>query len=150
MTIDSPPQVIPTHRPVAFLLATAISFIIGLSHFYAEFKPKAPMQNEYEEFLKQPVDVAGGSPSYEGMMESLRLTLSVLFGAIGVVNLIALQDAAPTLRKRASLVYCVAFACLGVLFRAHGLVIPGICLGVASICYLVDAVLTPRLADRIQ
>ena len=135
---------------MAFFLATAISLMIGLSHLYAEFKPKTPMQREYEHFLKQPVDVAGGSPTYEGIMESLRLTLGMLFGSIGVVNLIALQDAAPTLRKRASLVYCVAFACLGVLYRTHNLVIPGVCLGIAAICYLVDAVLTPRSADRTQ
>lgn len=135
---------------MAFFLATTISLMIGLSHFYAEFKTWTPMQREYEEFLEQPIDAGGGSPTYRGIMESLRLTLSILYGAIGVVNLIALKDAAPTLRKRASLVYSVAFGCLGVLFRTHGLLIHGICLGVAAICYLVDAVLSPRSADRIQ
>ena len=59
------------------------------------------------------ITVPGGTPNYTGIMESLSLSLSALTVAMGLLNLVALKDAAPAIRKRASLIYCVTFACLG-------------------------------------
>ena len=141
MTTPPPVPVATPQRPWAFLMATAITLGFGLVHFYGEFAPKTPEQRVFDSTLEtMRITRPGGSPTYAGIKESWSLSLSGLTVAIGVVNLIALKDAAPTLRQRASLVYCVAFACLGVLYRAHDLLIPGIVLGVAAICYLTDAV----------
>ena len=145
MTTEPSSIVTPARRPVAFLLATAITIFFGLAHVYGEFAQKSPEKRAFDKALEgMRIQMPGGSPTYSGIMERLNLTLGGLAVAIGMVNLLALRQAPSTLRQRAALVYCVAFACLGVLYRAHDLLIPGIMLGVAAVCYLTDAVLGPR------